>query len=460
MESKQTDIIIIGAGITGLTLAHALSRNGKNVHVIEKSVRAGGAVQTLHQNGWKLETGPNTMLLTNTWFSDLIADCGLEDSMLTANRAAKNRFIVKNGNPEPLPLSPVKFFSSSFFSWNTKIRLLKEPFIGRMKTEDEALSEFVKRRLGQEFLDYAINPFVAGVYAGKPEYLSVRYGFPKLYALEKNHGSILKGALIGPGKNKDPKDIPRDKASMITFRNGNSEFINALVKQTGSHKFSFNETVESIKKVSEGGYSIQTLSGDKFSGKKLISTIPLHYLNEIEFKGFEKPSIPGRIQKVTYPPVSVVHLGFEKKDITHPLDGFGLLVPEVENRFILGALFNSSLFPGRTPDDSHALLTVFTGGSRHPQIVEMTDELIIQKALNDCKTLLGINGEPVLTHITHWPAAIPQYEVGYESMYSKMEDFEQSNPGFYFCGNFRGGISVGDCIKSASLAAISICAKH
>ncbi len=449
---KKVKTLIIGAGVTGLSLAFYLKKANTDFILIEKSNSPGGALNTIHKDGWILESGPNTILLTNTFFTEIVQEVGLEQRLLKANPAAKKRFIIKNKQPVKLPSSPLAFFNSRLFGVKTKLGLLKEPFVSKSALEDEDLASFVIRRLGKEFLDYAINPFVAGVYAGKPELLSVRYGFPKLYQIEQKHGSLILGALKGPGKDRDPNDIPRTKAPMVTFEGGNSEFANTVMSFLGDEHAKLNSGIQTVTKVSDG-YEIVLENGDTIHCQNLVLTTPVGALGKIKWNGLAGDALPKELMEITYPPVSVVHLGYKREQVNHPLDGFGTLVPEVEQMNILGVLFNSSLFPNRTPDPDKVLLTVFTGGMRNPEITEKSNADLIQVAHQDVSKLLGINGEPILSHVTKWPAAIPQYQTGYGTVYQSIERFEGANKGLHLLGNYRNGISVGDCVKNAALFA-------
>lgn len=448
MTKYHTDHLIIGSGITGLTIAFYLKEQGKNYILADAKNQVGGAIETIQKDGWILETGPNTILVTNTIFEDLIAKIGLEEDMIEASNESKNRFIIKNGKTVALPLSPFSFFTSSLFSAKTKLNLLGEPFRSRMITDDEPLSEFVIRRLGEEFLDYAINPFVAGVYAGSPEKLSVRYGFPKLYELEKKHGSLIKGAIKGPGKDKNPIDIPRSKAKMVSFTEGNAMFPQRLSSHIGMDAFEPNKSVSTIRKCTDKTYEVSFEDGSSIICKKLILTIPAHILSKIKWHNIDDVHHLKIISEIEYPQVNVLHFGFKKDQLKHPLNGFGMLVPEVEKRFILGALFNSTLFRKRTPTEEDTLITVFTGGSRHPNSKNLTNAAIESNALSDLKDILNIDGQPTFKHIRKWEKAIPQYNIGYEKILESKTHFESKNKGLYLSGNYTGGISVGDCIKN------------
>src|SRR5687767_13836906 len=158
-------VAIIGAGITGLTAAFRLQHENIPVTVYEAAPRVGGPVQSVRREGYLAECGPNSMLETSPLISNLVKDVGLESRRVYANPAAKTRYIIRGGKPIPAPTSPGNFLGSELFSAAGKLRLIGEPFIGRSDEPEEALAHFVRRRLGQEFLDYAINPFVGGIYA-------------------------------------------------------------------------------------------------------------------------------------------------------------------------------------------------------------------------------------------------------------------------------------------------------
>jgi oxygen-dependent protoporphyrinogen oxidase len=179
------DVIIIGAGITGLATAHFLERQGLSTRIIEKEPHVGGTIRSGRVDGFLVEYGPNSALDTSPVLHELFESAGVADRLQYANAKSQNRYIVRDGKLVNLPMSPLAFLKTPLFSASAKIRLLKEPFISKSNSDvDESLADFVRRRIGEEFLDYAINPFVAGVYAGDPEELSVRSSFPKLLELE------------------------------------------------------------------------------------------------------------------------------------------------------------------------------------------------------------------------------------------------------------------------------------
>jgi len=456
LSVESSSAIIIGSGIAGLTTAYKLQHSGYSVRIFEGGGKVGGAMNSYSQNGWLAEYGPNTILETSTQIKTLITKLGLDGEKLYPNSISSNRFIVKNGKLLPLPLSPFAFFSSSLFNIKSKFNIIKEPFVPKWQNQyEESLSEFVLRRLGQNILDYAVNPFVAGIFAGDPDRLSVKHALSKLYKLEQDYGSLIKGQIKKAKLPAEPGDIPKNRAKMFSFKNGLKVLPETLASKLKT-PVEFSTRVEQVQKLNEGweitynqkneiktqkaDHLIYSGTGHQLADCKIISDkdVDLSFGNEIE-----------------YPPVAVLTLGFHKNQIQHNLNGFGLLVPEVENLQILGALFNSSLFPYRAPDD-HVTITVFIGGVRQGELALESEEKRLDIALNDLTVLLGIRGSPAFTFHKKWTKAIPQYNVGYGDIKSKFQRLEKDNPGLYFTGNYREGISVADTMLQAIQTADNI----
>ncbi|MDF7800204.1 protoporphyrinogen oxidase [Pontiellaceae bacterium B1224] len=437
-------VAIIGAGITGLTAAFELKQQGIDCTVFEASERVGGCIKTVKEDGFLVECGPNSILDTHPNLGKLIARLGLEGNKLPAKPAAQNRFIVRDGKPIALPASPGAFFSSKAFSTKAKLGLLKEPFIKSKSNEQESLADFVVRRLGQEFLDYAINPFVSGVYAGDPAKLSTRYAFPKLYELEQEYGSLIKGAIKGSKARKKRAETASKDARMFTFDDGMEVLPNQLAAKLGD-AIQLNTPVEGIQMLDEGVWMVNR---QEFSD--VILALPTHLMPELN-----TPFDLDLFAEIYYPPVASVSLGFGKNDFAHPLDGFGMLIPKIEKRFSLGALFPSSIFAERAPGGM-TLLTVFVGGSQSPERALMNEDELLLKVLTDLRELLGLDAEPDFKHISIWPKAIPQYVVGYERFLNQMKDIETNYKGIHFAGHYRDGISVSNSILSGITIAETI----
>lgn len=445
MEQKKS-IAVIGAGISGLTTAYLLKKNGYDVTVYEKSSHVGGTMITEKTDGFLVDLGPNSALETSESLKTLIRDLGIEDQKIYGNDASNNRYIVRDGRLQALPMSPVKFLKTPLFSWKAKLRLMREPFIKPTGGEDISLADFVRYRLGNEFLDYAINPFVAGVYAGDPENLSTPAAFPKLHALEQKYGSFIRGTIRGARERKKRKEVSKDRARLFSFTGGMEVFPQALAKALEGH-IHVNCEVENV--TAEKTFTLEFRHNGKAEKKtfnQLVISIPAKEMSALLARTF--PENARRLLDIYYPPVAVVFTGFRENDVIRPLDGFGFLIPKIEKRRILGSIWSSTIFPGRAPE-GHAAFTTFIGGTRQPELANADDETLLDMVFSDLNDLIGLKDKPVFTRIMRWPRAIPQYTMGYRSFQEMFDEMEKAMPGLFFAGNFRRGISVGDSVICA-----------
>jgi oxygen-dependent protoporphyrinogen oxidase len=452
----MNSVAIIGAGITGLTAAYKLQQKGIPVTVYESSSHAGGVIQSIRRDSYLAEAGPNTALETAPEIPTLIRDLGLEGRRMYTDPHAEKRYLVRDRKLVPLPGSPLDFLCSSLFSGAAKFRLLKEPFVQpALEVQEENLADFVTRRLGQEFLDYAINPFVAGVYAGDPHHLSVKHAFPKLYNLEQRYGSLIRGQFLGARERKRRAEVSKQNAKKFSFDEGLQ-----VLPQTLQRALEDNVLLDSpVKRMQEtgDGWNVTYEGADgpeTCHHAAVIYTGPAFRLSQIELQTHRYLNYAG-LSQIHYPPVATVVLGFRREDVRHPLDGFGVLVPEVEPFNILGTLFSSSLFPNRAPE-GHVLLTTFLGGARAPHIGNSPFETLLNLTLTDMRLLLGVSGEPTFVFHTVFRHAIPQYDVGYGRFKSLMDQIETKAPGLYLAGNYRDGIALGDSIVSGHKVAARV----
>lgn len=442
-------VIIVGAGLTGLTAAVALKRRGVSVTVLESSSRAGGAVETERDAGFVFEHGPNSMMVNDAEVGSFLRVIGLDNEIV--HPQAKKRFLVRGGKTIALPAGPVGAVTTPIFSLRGKLRILGELFVPPARAEDESLAGLVRRRLGPEVLSYAIEPFVAGIYAGDPERLSARHAFPKLWNLERDHGSFIRGAL------RLRRTGPPQK--MISFREGMGALPDRLAALLGED-LRCDARIDSIGRT-DAGWSIawhEHGQSRQAACSALVSAVPAFSVPRLPWPDALRDHL-GVFNRVEYPPVSVVTLGFRRASVAHPLDGFGVLVPAAEHRRILGTIFSSSLFPGRSPEGD-VLLTTFVGGARQPDLASLPDDALVDLVRDDLSALLGVQGEPVFRRVIRWPRAIPQYNLGHGEIISPLEKLEAAHPGLHFVGNYRGGIAAGQCIRNGLRLAEEIGARH
>jgi oxygen-dependent protoporphyrinogen oxidase len=444
----MSTVAIVGGGITGLTAAFQLQRKGVPVTVYEAGARVGGVIQSIRKDGYLAEFGPNSLLETSPRIGQLIAELGLTNRRIYSDPAAEKRYIVRGHKPVELPGSAVRFMSTALFSKRAKLRLLWEPFVRRCPVDvEESLGQFVQRRIGQEFLDYAINPFVAGVYAGDPHRLSVKHAFPKLHALEQRYGSLLLGQFLGARERKRRAEVSKQNAKKLSFDEGLQVLTGTLGAKLGE-ALRLNSPVIGLSRGPNGWTVIWRSEGREQQEEHLavIYTAPAYRLPEMRVVTESKIDL-SPLGKIQYPPVVSVVLGFQRSEVAHPLDGFGMLVPEVEGVSILGTLFSSTLFPNRAPA-GHVTLTSYIGGTRAPGLALRGTEEVIKMTCRDLRTILGVSGKPTFQHCFLYPKAIPQYEVGFGQFKELMDKIERQAPGLFLAGNYRDGISLSDSILS------------
>ncbi|WP_310568530.1 protoporphyrinogen oxidase [Gemmatimonas sp.] len=459
---EHRSVAVVGAGITGLVAAYELRRRGVNVTLYEASGHAGGAIRTSHTDGFLAEHGPNSFV-TSAPVEALIAQLDLADDVVEANPKANRRYIVRNGTLQSFPMNPPAMLATRLFSLKAKLRVLLEPLVRTRATDaDESVASFVRRRLGPEVLDYAVDPFISGIFAGDTETLSMMHAFPRVFDLERRYGSLSAGLMATRGKMppapadaSDGADVdveralagPPTRARLISFVDGMQTLTDALeASLVGTLRLGCpvrllhrNEGRWVVDAGQDGASRARTVDA-------VVMATPAHVLAAMELPAALRKHA-ALVERVEYPPMSTLTLGFERADVAHALDGFGMLIPSKEKRSILGALFSSSLFPDRAPD-GHVAITCFVGGARMPERAREDTDLLVERVLIDLRQLLGVRGEPIFAKHVYWPRAIPQYTVGYQAVKDAADETELANPGLYLAGNYRNGVSVGDCVAS------------
>ena len=446
------DVLVIGAGLSGLVAAYRAKRAGLSVAVFEAQARPGGVIGSERRAGALFERGPNSGLDTTPLINVMLTDLGIAAERVDGSKASSKRYVVRGGQLVPLPMSPGAFLSTPLFSFGAKARLFAEPFIGKSPPDaEESIAQFVRRRLGPEFLDYAIEPFVAGIYAGDPETLSVPAAFPRLHALEQRYGGLIKGAIMGARERRKNADKSKNAASSFSFRDGMQTLTDALARAVGN--VDCEVKVQRVERRPDGSFVV---AGQRFGmgfervARAVVIATPAHAAAEIVRD--LAPSAASALADIPYPPVTVVASAYRRREILHPLDGFGFLAPAKERTAVLGTLFSSTMFENRAPSEV-AVLTTFVGGRRNPELAMAGDAEVRSAVQSELSRLVGAGAEPMWTEVTRWNKAIPQYTLGHLQRLAKVEEAERALPGLIFCANYRGGVSIGDCVKAGHATA-------
>ena len=452
METKNIDIVIIGAGLTGLTTAFWLTRAGKKIQIIERQDRAGGQIRTFQENGFVYESGPNTGVVSYPEVAELFAALSPDCTLETAREESKKRWIWKGNKFHALPSGLLGADTTPLFTLYDKYRILGEPFRAKGTNPDESVAELAARRLGKSFVDYAVDPFLSGVYAGNPHTLVTRHALPKLYNLEQDYGSFIKGSIA---KAKLPKS-ERDKLAtkkVFSAVGGLERLAEALVKAIGKEQITLSASEVKIQpQGNQWVITYRTPEGEQsLIANKVVTTCGAYALPDL------LPFIPkediGRISNLHYAPIIQASVGFHN---THGLQfgAFGGLVPSKEKRDVLGILFPSACFVGRSPEEG-ALFSFFIGGVRHADMLDWSDEKLKDMILKNIHSMLkfSADAQPDLIKIHRHQKAIPQYEKSSEARFKMIEELQNRYPGLILAGNIKGGIGMADRIRQATAIA-------
>jgi protoporphyrinogen/coproporphyrinogen III oxidase len=440
-------VAVVGAGLAGLTAAWHLKRRGTRVVVYEASDRAGGVIMTERREGYLAELGPNSLVAGGS-AAGVLSQLGLDATRVEAQREARKRYVVRKSKLVALPASPSQLLATRLLSNGAKLAIFSEPMVEPGDSPmEESVATFVRRRFNQEVLDYIANPYIAGIFAGDPEQLSARHAIPKLHDLEHTHGSVMKAMnqMMRAGRGGTSPAA----AGLISFAGGLQEIPEAFLRELRS-EVRFKAPVTQIRRGPRGWtVSAAYQAAELYDG--VIYAAPAHCADEVDL-ALEGGDRLKTLTSIAHPPVAVLALGFRREDVAHKLDGFGLLVPDVERRNVLGVIFSSTVFPGRAPG-GHVLLTAFVGGVRNPDLANADLSTLTARVLDDLRLLLGVRGEPTFRAVHLWPKAIPQYALSYGRFKDIMDETERRNPGLGLAGSYRDGVALGDVIASAGQAA-------
>ncbi len=449
-------IVIAGGGISGLTLAYNLINENPDLqlNIFEADNRPGGKIWTDRTDGYLCEKGPNGFLDNKPMTLQLCRSLGIEP--VRSNENAAKRFILSDNRLKPLPKSLLSFIRSDLLTWAGKFRLLFE-LNAPKGPPDETVADFILRRLGREALEKLIDPMCSGIYAGDPYKMSIKNCFPRIKELEQEYGSLIR-ALINIRKQKKRQALqcnagcnPQNKeevsvapgGTLTSFYDGAQTITDTLAMKLGTHL----KTGVSVHGISRdnGAYQVYTSASTVTADAVVIAT-PAYATANI-LRDFDA-ELSRTLSAIPYPHLSVVCFGYKREKVSHPLNGFGFLVPRIENRHILGSLWDSSIFPNRA-SEGHILLRTMIGGTRSPEIATMDNSRLTDIVFNELRSVVGLKTEPDMVRIYRWERAIPQYLLGHNKALNVIEKRLGDYPGLYLTGNAYRGIGINDCVENS-----------
>lgn len=442
------DVAVVGAGISGLASAYALSKAGLRVIVLEADQRTGGRILSERIGGFLMEHGPSGIVASAPASERLITELELAGERVERSDAARNRYVVRGHRLHAFSLQPRHLLFHGPLSFTGRLRLLAEPLIAA-QPDDETVAAFVRRRFGGEFLDYVMEPLAAGLYAGAAEQLSIAAVFPQLKQLERRCGSVI-GASLTPLFRRSPGSRPARATArtMFSFRGGLRVLADAFVQRLAGPVF-LGQRVESVQRRAGGGFRVSIRDGraSRSLGAACVVVAAPAYTAAPMLERLD-PRAAHALATVGHPPVAVVFLGYRAEAIAHPLDGAGVLFPAIENRNALGILFSSTLFPGRAPR-GHVALTAFVGGARQPQLAALRPAELTRLVEGEVRRMFGVRAAPVVAHTRRWPRALPQPGLEHAQRIRAIAALENEHPGLFLTGNYFGGVSTAACVEKA-----------
>jgi oxygen-dependent protoporphyrinogen oxidase len=478
-------IAVIGGGIAGLAAAHRLMEldSTSEITLFEASDRLGGVISTVHRDGFQVERSSDNFITTIPWGVNLCNRLGLAEQLIQTNPAYRRTFVVHAGRLYRLPegflmMAPTRMWPlavTPLLSPLGKLRAAMEYFIPRRKdSSDESMAGFVRRRLGREVFDRLVEPLVSAVYAADMEKLSLLATLPRFREMEIQHGSLIRAMR------KQKKSNPRAgfesgaRYSMfVTLRDGLQSIVDALGSRLPADVVQLNAPVERLERIEnrwrvwtgsphpnplpkgEGTFDNLTKGEGTFEFDALIIATPswmtAKLLQPID------ADLAGELAAITHQGTAIVSLGYNVRQVGHPLDGMGAVVPAIEHSPILAISFSSRKYTHRA-QESKTLLRIFVGGARHPELAEMPDDQLLPLVRKHTEKLLHIQGDPVFCDIAHWPGTMPQYHVGHKDLVARIEARAASLPHLQLAGNAYHGVGIPDCIHGGELAAERILA--
>jgi oxygen-dependent protoporphyrinogen oxidase len=457
-------IAVIGGGIAGLAAAHRVVELAPSATLVlwEAGPRLGGVLSTVHALGYQVEQSADNFITTIPWGLDLCRRLGLAEQIVQTNPADRHTFVVRRGRLYRLPdgflmLAPTRLWPlavTPILSPLGKVRAALEYFIPPRRGEgDESMAAFVQRRLGRETFERLVEPLVSAVYAADMEKLSVEATLSRFREMEREHGSLIRA--MRAQRKRRPKDAGRESGArysmFVTLRDGLSSLVEALAGRLPPGSVRLNSPVGRITPVG-GRWLVEPASGEGAAETFDAVILATPSYEAARLLGPTDPELAAGLGGIEHSGTAIVSLGYDRRQVAHPLDGMGAVVPRVERSPILACSFSSQKYPHRCPEGK-VLLRVFVGGARQPELAEMPDEQLRTLVLRHLEPLLGISGQPEFCNLAHWPRTMPQYHVGHRERVAAIEERVGQWPGLALAGNAYHGVGIPDCIHGGESAA-------
>jgi len=444
---------IVGGGVTGLAAGAWLEHDhGIDDYVIlEASSRAGGKIRSELDAGFTLEWGPQGFLDNAPDTLELATIQALEDQLVRADEASADRFILRQGLRRRVATSPVGFMLSSVLPFSGRLRLLGEPFASPHPGHDETVFEFASRRIGRQAAEVLVDAMVTGVFAGDSRKLSLAATFPKMAAMESEHGSLTRALFAKMREAKRTGSRSAGPAgpggTLTTFSGGMVRLTDRLAESAGD-RLLIERPLQTLER--DGSIHILNTEAGVIEAETVLLALPAE--RAARLMNYLAPDAVQPLTGTPTAPIAVVMLGYaDKSAFGSPVNGFGFLVPRGEDDALLGTLYCHDIFPGQAPDGS-LFLRAMVGGARSPDAVGLDDDALLDRVRGSLARVFGRDPEPDRVWIVRWEQGISQYTVGHLDRVAAAEA-AAGEAGIELAGSPYRGVSVNDCIRQARAAA-------
>ncbi len=455
-------VIIVGGGITGLAAAWRIHQSFQRSHrpldlrLLESSSTSGGALQSIERDGFLMEMGADCFITEKPRGVELCKELGLESELISTRPGFRRSYILKGGKLHPIPegfylLGPSRyrpFLESDLLSWPGKFRAMLEPLIFSRAKTDESLASFVKRRFGQEMLDWLAQPLLAGIYGARPEDLSLRATFPKFLEMERTYGSVSLGLKKWNAAATHAASGAR-YSLFNALKRGMQTLPDTLIQKLGSQVIQTNSSVKEIRRI-EDTWQVVKSNGDILEADAVCLALPSYAIAPLIQR--LDTDLSTELASIPYAPAATINFALRESDMTRPLNGIGFVVPSLENKLTLGCTFAHNKFEGRAPK-GFLLVRAFLGGVQNTAWTHESDDVLTNNVFVELKEWLGITGSPLFTHLQRYNQALPQYNVGHLPKILWMEERMLRYKGLSLAGNWSYGVGIPDSIASGERAA-------
>lgn len=457
-------VVVVGGGLTGLTVAYRLKQFAPDVSVavLEPRARPGGTIGTEDHRGFRVECGPNGFLDRTPAVPDLVRDLGLSDRLIAASEGSRtNRYVFLGGKLRKLPRGPLGLLTTPLLSFRGKWELITEPWRKPRAVADasgslpeESVQQFATRRAGKEAADVFADALVTGIHGGDPALLSVQATFPRLPQMEREAGSVVRGFRRAAKQRKQEARERGEPAPgpmrMWSFREGLQVLTDALAARLGPAVKCGATAVSLSEAASVSAWKVYGENGKAWSADAVVLACPANEQAAIVQE--LNPPLADELAAIPYNRIAVVALGYREQHCPRSVDGFGYIAPQNTRRDVLGVQWCSSIFPDRAPQ-GFVLWRALCGGVHRAEQVEWPDDRLAKAVHEEIQLAMGVTGEPVFRRIVRWPNAIPQYVIGHLDRVARIDALAASHPGLFLTGNSFRGVSMADCVEQAGLTA-------